>query len=105
MSYLDAAKRAITLEQEIYQQEEATRQKLLDLQKLKTKEKLQLKQSQDNIDFEKGNPELVKRFEKFADNKGFLVVRNEDGELYVDDGRMVVSFKFWAEMGDRLKFI
>ena len=128
MDYLAAAKKAIASEQKVYQNREETKRNREEMKRnreetkrnreetkqrewilpeTETKEKhnIRLKEAQENISFEVRNPELVRKFEIFADSKRFLVVRNEYGELYVDNGMMILSFKDWAELGDRLVFV
>lgn len=87
MSYLAAAKRGISSEQE-------WRKRIAEEKKRKK-----------NLHLERDNPQLVIEFEKFAKENGFVVVREfKTGELYAISQTLAISFEFWVKSGDRLVF-
>ena len=92
MSYLDAAKRGIRAEVE--------RKKKETILQAKTEENKLL---QENLDFERSNPELLQKFLKFAAEYHYPIERAWDTqELYADSGTLIYTFRGWIFFCDKL---
>lgn len=96
MSYLEAAKRGRDYNSITERKEDI---------KIREEELQRKEDIQTSLSFEKSHPELVAKFRDFVNKKRFSLIRNEYGELYLDSGQFVLSFYFWATMGDRLTFV